>query len=102
MPLLDPVDGLPVQAGALGEPLLTESGSDFAAGGADVVADGSAAVEDPGGWWSGWHRSTLSGSWFVVCIVDRTFQGEAHRVIATPPEIKHSFEWNPPLIIVQA
>jgi len=51
VPLLDPVDGLPLHTGTLGEPLLGEVGVE--AGGSDLVADGPAAGKDPVGLWGG-------------------------------------------------
>lgn len=71
MPKLNAVHRLTVHASQLGELLLAESG--VAAGDSDAVADGPATGDDPVGWRSRWHRSTLSASRSRVCIVDRTF-----------------------------
>ncbi len=74
--LLDPVHGLSVQVGHLGEAFLCELLAQ--AFGADTVPDRSTLLEYPVGQGVGWHGSTLVGAVIDVCTIDGTFT-ERHR-----------------------
>lgn len=82
-PLLDPIDRLAVEAGALGKPFLCEFLAQ--AFGSDAVPDGPALLQDPVGHRVGWHGYTLVGPVIDVCTIDGTFTEHAGRPRATQP-----------------
>ncbi len=97
--LLDPVHCLPVEACRLREPLLCEFLA--CAFGSDVVPDGSTMLQYPVGHGVGWHAYTLVAAVIDVCTIDGTFAIQTERASATDPPLKHPFEWNPALAVVQ-
>lgn len=70
-PLLDPVDGLPIEAGGFAESFLCQLLA-FSFG-SDGVPNGSTALLDPVGQGIGWHPLTLVGHVINVCTMLGTF-----------------------------
>lgn len=88
--LLDPVHGLPVQAGGFGELFLGQF--PLGADGADSVSDLASAGWYPGGQRIGWHAYTLVAAVISVCTILGTFPKARSGRSATPFARKHTFE----------